>query len=63
MALLLVLLLSLTLVLPGIVVPAFAKIFVDEVLISRLDSWVMPLLIGLGLTALLRWVWPAGARP
>lgn len=50
----LVVLLSLTLVLPGIVVPAFARIFVDDVLIGKSWNWVGPLLTGLALTALLR---------
>ena len=52
--LVLVLFISIMLVLPGIIVPVFSKIFVDEVLVDRLDSWVGPLLTGLALTALLR---------
>jgi len=50
----LVVLISLTLVLPGIVVPAFARIFVDDVLIGKGWGWIGPLLTGLALTALLR---------
>jgi len=50
----LVVLISLTLVLPGIVVPAFARIFVDDVLIGGSRNWVGPLLAGLALTAVLR---------
>jgi NHLM bacteriocin system ABC transporter peptidase/ATP-binding protein len=50
----LVVLISLTLVLPGILVPAFARIFVDDVLIGRNWNWLGPLLTGLALTALLR---------
>jgi ABC-type bacteriocin/lantibiotic exporter with double-glycine peptidase domain len=50
----LVILVSLALVLPGIVVPAFARLFVDDVLIDKNWSWVGPLLTGLALTALLR---------
>lgn len=49
-----VLLATLALVVPGLVIPIFSKIFVDEVLIQQLDNWVMPLLIGMGLTALMR---------
>lgn len=49
-----VLLATLALVVPGLVIPIFAKIFVDQILIQQLDSWVMPLLIGMALTALLR---------
>ena len=43
-----------SLVLPGIIVPAFARIFVDDVLIGKGWNWVGPLLTGLALTALLR---------
>jgi NHLM bacteriocin system ABC transporter peptidase/ATP-binding protein len=50
----LVVLLSLMLVLPGIVVPAFSKLFVDDVLIAGNWGWVGPLLTGLALTAGLR---------
>ena len=50
----LVLLISLMLVLPGIVVPAFARIFVDDILIGKGWGWLGPLLIGLALTAVLR---------
>lgn len=50
----LVVLISVTLVLPGIVVPVFSKLFVDDVLIGGARSWIGPLLIGLGLTAVLR---------
>ena len=49
-----VLLTSLSLVIPGLVIPVFSKIFVDEILIQNLDNWVMPLLIGMALTALMR---------
>ena len=50
----LVVLISLTLVLPGILVPAFARVFVDDVLIGGSWNWLGPLLTGLVLTALLR---------
>ncbi len=50
----LIVLLSLTLVVPGILVPAFARVFVDDVLIGHNWNWLAPLLIGLTLTALLR---------
>jgi NHLM bacteriocin system ABC transporter peptidase/ATP-binding protein len=52
--LVLVVLISLTLVLPGIAVPAFAKLFVDDVLIGGSRNWVGPLLTGLVLTAVIR---------
>jgi NHLM bacteriocin system ABC transporter peptidase/ATP-binding protein len=50
----LVALISLSLVLPGIVVPVFSKLFVDEVLIGGDGGWLGPLLTGLALTAGLR---------
>jgi NHLM bacteriocin system ABC transporter peptidase/ATP-binding protein len=47
-------LIGLLMVLPGLVIPVFSKIFVDQVLVHNLTNWVWPLLIGLTLTALLR---------
>jgi NHLM bacteriocin system ABC transporter peptidase/ATP-binding protein len=47
-----VLLATLLLVLPGLVIPVFNKVFIDEILIGGSDRWLMPLLIGMGLTAL-----------
>ena len=47
---------SLLLVIPGLAIPTITKVFVDEVLIHRGESWVAPLLIGLGATAVLRGV-------
>lgn len=45
---------SLVLIIPGIVIPGFSKIFVDDVLIQNTRSWLIPLLIGMGVTALFR---------
>jgi NHLM bacteriocin system ABC transporter peptidase/ATP-binding protein len=45
---------SLLLVIPGIAIPAFSKVFVDDILIAQLDSWFLPLALGLAATALLR---------
>jgi len=53
-ALVFVVLASLSLVIPGIVIPIFTKVFVDEVLVKGLSDWLYPLLIGMGLTAILR---------
>jgi NHLM bacteriocin system ABC transporter peptidase/ATP-binding protein len=50
----LVLAVSLALIIPGVVIPGFSKIFVDEVLIQNTRSWLVPLLIGMGATAVLR---------
>ena len=44
---------SLALVLLGLIVPAFTRVFVDDYLIARLHGWLPPLLVGMGLTALL----------
>ncbi len=50
------------LVVPGLVVPAFARIFVDQVLVQGLSGWVGPLLLGMAVTALVRGalVWVRG---
>jgi NHLM bacteriocin system ABC transporter peptidase/ATP-binding protein len=53
-ALIYVCLVSTLLVIPGIAIPAFAKAFVDSVLIAGNQRWLIPLAIGLGVTALLR---------
>ncbi len=45
---------SLALVIPGIVIPGFTKVFIDEVLISHLSGWLLPLIWGLVFTALMR---------
>ncbi len=52
--LLFIFLISLLLIIPGIIVPFFTQIFVDYVLVRALDDWLAPLLIGMGLTAILR---------
>ncbi len=49
-----VLLATLGLVVPGLVIPVFSKVFIDEFLIQGLDDWVRPLLFGMVLTAALR---------
>jgi NHLM bacteriocin system ABC transporter peptidase/ATP-binding protein len=53
-AVLLLLLVSLALAIPGIVIPAFSKIFVDQILVEGLDGWFRPLLIGMAVTAVAR---------
>ena len=54
------LLAGLALVIPGLVVPIFTKIFVDEILVRQYTSWLQPLLLAMTCTALimaaLRWV-------
>jgi NHLM bacteriocin system ABC transporter peptidase/ATP-binding protein len=45
---------GLALVVPGLVVPAFSRVFVDGVLVKGLLSWVTPLLYVMGATVLVR---------
>ena len=45
---------SLALVIPGIVLPVFSRIFVDYVLVRGMNDYLVPLLIGMALTALVR---------
>jgi ABC-type bacteriocin/lantibiotic exporter with double-glycine peptidase domain len=47
-------LVGLTLAVPGLLIPVFSKVFVDDLLVQGLSGWVGPLLIGLTLTAVLR---------
>lgn len=59
-AIVLSILISLTLVIPGLVVPGFSKVFVDEVLINSKDDWLIPLLFFMAgavvVTACLTWL-------
>lgn len=45
---------SMAMVLPNIVVAGFSKIFVDDILILQMRSWLVPLLIGMAVTAIFR---------
>jgi len=53
-ALLFVFLCGVALVLPGLVVPTFARIFIDDYLVSNRTSILGPLLAGMAITALIR---------
>ncbi|MCX7895011.1 MAG: NHLP family bacteriocin export ABC transporter peptidase/permease/ATPase subunit [Thermoanaerobaculum sp.] len=53
-ALVFVLLCGLFLVVPGLVVPTFSRVFIDEYLVAGRQTIVTPLLIGMVLTAVLR---------
>ncbi|MFK7941648.1 MAG: NHLP family bacteriocin export ABC transporter peptidase/permease/ATPase subunit [Paracoccaceae bacterium] len=55
-AILFVFLIALALVIPGIVVPLFSQVFVDYVLVRSLEDWLGPLLIGMGITAIARFI-------
>jgi ABC-type bacteriocin/lantibiotic exporter with double-glycine peptidase domain len=45
---------TLGLVLPGLALPIFTQIFVDEYLIGRMDGWLQPLLLGMTVAMALR---------
>ncbi len=47
---------SLMLVLPGIILPAGLKAFVDAVMVKNMTHWILPLAIGLALAAILNTV-------
>lgn len=47
---------SFALVIPGLVIPVFTQVFVDNILIGHMDGWVKPLLVGMAITAFLRTV-------
>jgi NHLM bacteriocin system ABC transporter peptidase/ATP-binding protein len=49
-----VVLTSLFLVIPGLIIPAFSRVFVDDYLILGYKDWIRPLLLAMGLTAVLR---------
>ncbi len=53
-ALLYVVLVGLAMVIPGLILPVFTRSFVDDVLLDGKTSWVMPLLLGMGITAVFR---------
>lgn len=50
----LIIIASLALVVPGIIIPGFSKIFIDDILIRQMNSWLLPLLVGMLVTAALR---------
>jgi len=52
-ALLFVVLAGLALVVPGLVVPVFSKVFVDHVLLESRQDWLPPLLLAMGVAAVL----------
>ncbi|PLX33603.1 MAG: NHLP family bacteriocin export ABC transporter peptidase/permease/ATPase subunit [Hyphomicrobiales bacterium] len=45
---------SLALVIPGIVIPIFSRVFVDQILVRGYGDWLLPLLAGMLITSLLR---------
>ena len=47
-------LVQLSLVIPGLLIPVFSKIFIDDILLGNNRDWFLLLIIGLGFTAVLR---------
>jgi NHLM bacteriocin system ABC transporter peptidase/ATP-binding protein len=45
---------GLALVAPGLVIPVFSSVFVDQILVAGMDDWLRPLVFGMVVTALLR---------
>jgi NHLM bacteriocin system ABC transporter peptidase/ATP-binding protein len=54
LALLLTILCGLLLVIPGLVIPAFSKVFIDEFLVRGQDWLIQPLLLAMGVTVLVQ---------
>lgn len=54
MAVALLILVSIALVVPNVVAAGFSKIFVDDILIRHSRNWLVPLLIGMAVTAAFR---------
>ena len=50
-AMIYVILVGLLLVVPGLVLPTFTRIFIDDILVAQRKDWLVPVLIGLGTTA------------
>jgi len=48
------LLAGLLLTLPRLAVPAFSQVFIDEILVQERQDWLRPLLLGMGITTILR---------
>ena len=46
---------SLLLVIPGLVIPSFIRVFLDEVMIGQSTSWFRPLIVGMVLTMVFQW--------
>jgi NHLM bacteriocin system ABC transporter peptidase/ATP-binding protein len=45
---------GLALVVPGLVIPVFSKIFIDQILLKGMETWLLPLLIAMAVAAFLR---------
>ncbi len=49
-----VVLVSLMLVIPGLLIPTFSRIFIDDILLGDKTRWLYPLILGMAITAILR---------
>lgn len=49
-----IMLTTLALAIPGIAIPGMSKVFIDQVLVQQLQSWLYPVLIGLLIAALVK---------
>lgn len=47
-------LISFLLIFPGIVLPAFVKVFIDTILTQNVTNWILPVFLGLAFTTLFR---------
>ncbi|MDB4891453.1 MAG: transporter related [Gemmatimonadetes bacterium] len=47
-------LVGIALVVPGLLLPIFAGIFVDKILVARLDDWLRPMLLAMAVTVVLQ---------
>jgi len=43
---------GLLLVIPGLVIPTFTRVFIDDFVVGGMKDWLKPLLIGMGITAI-----------
>lgn len=55
-AMLFIILIGLALVIPGLVIPVFSRVFIDDILMGGKTGWMPYLVLGMGVTALLRGV-------
>ena len=44
---------GMALIIPGLLIPAYGRIFVDDILVSGLEAWIRPLIAAMGLTLFL----------
>lgn len=52
--LLLTIALGFALVVPGVLIPGFSRIFIDDILVKETQNWLVPFLVGMGITAIFR---------